>query len=791
VATSVALLVLLLGGRRARAQETVTQLAPLQLSTTTGEKPQSKVWFHAGRWWAVLPSRAVTPTGTWLWRLGADNRWTNVLRLSSSTSAKADVRPVGELAHVLLHAGSSQLVSLQYVAAQQTYLLWTQRPTPTTLSVSGSEIATIDVDSTARMWLATESSSDVLVYYSDSPYVTFHGPLVVAEDIDSDDISVVTALRLPGFAAIGVLWSNQNTQRFGFRLHPDGVDPMQWLPDEVPAAQSALHVGHGMGDDHMNVKVGADGTLYAAVKTSYNTSGFPQIALLVRHPDGEWDDLYEVDDEGTRPIVILNEAADSVRVVYRDDGGENIVYRDSMRSAIGFGARRTLMAGPLNDPTSSKDNWVDQAVVFAAGHSVLIRRPGAGGTTTTVTTSTSTTRVTTTSTSSTTSTTPPGGVTTVEVRIAVSSDDAEERPTGAVSLDSSDLELLEDGGIQTVGLRFPGVAVPRGATIVNAWVQFQVDEAASGATAVRLEAQATDNAPTFTTAVRSLSSRARTSAFVSWSPPAWPVINVAGAEQRTPNLAAVIQQIVDRPGWASGNALALIATGSGRRVAEARDGSLSGAPKLHVEYVAGGPTTPTTSTTVTPATSTTTTTQPGGVTSVNVRVAASADDAEEAPSGKVSLTSSDLELVTDTGAVQTVGMRFPGAAIPRGAIIVAAHVQLQVDEPTTVATTVQIRGQASGEAAAFTTALRNVSARPRTTAAVSWSPPAWPTTGAAGQDQRTPSLVGVIQEIVNQAGWASGNALALIVTGTGERVAESQNGAPQAAPLLHVEYRMP
>ena len=46
----------------------------------------------------------------------------------------------------------------------------------------------------------------------------------------------------------------------------------------------------------------------------------------------------------------------------------------------------------------------------------------------------------------------------------------------------------------------------------------------------------------------------------------------------------------------------------------------------------------------------------------------------------------------------------------------------------------------------------------------------------------------VIQEIVSQPGWASGNALALIVTGTGERVAESRDGAPEGAPLLHIEY---
>src|SRR6059036_2022737 len=124
-------LVLASMARLAVAQETITPLAPISVSTTTGEKPQSKLWFHAGRWWAVLPSKAVKPTGTWLWRLEADNRWTNVLRLSSSTKAKADAKTIGDVTHVLLHGGSPQLVSVEYDPAAGTYVPWALRPTPT------------------------------------------------------------------------------------------------------------------------------------------------------------------------------------------------------------------------------------------------------------------------------------------------------------------------------------------------------------------------------------------------------------------------------------------------------------------------------------------------------------------------------------------------------------------------------------------------------------------------------------------------------------------------------------
>jgi hypothetical protein len=60
--------------------------------------------------------------------------------------------------------------------------------------------------------------------------------------------------------------------------------------------------------------------------------------------------------------------------------------------------------------------------------------------------------------------------------------------------------------------------------------------------------------------------------------------------------------------------------------------------------------------------------------------------------------------------------------------------------------------------------------------------------GEAGLDQRTPDITSVVQEIVNRLGWVSGNSLAIIVSGTGARTAESFEGDSAGAPLLHVEY---
>ena len=397
--------VLAMSRGRALAQETITPLPKIPATSDTCCKPQSKVWFHAGHWWAVLPGSG----GTWLWRLEANHTWTDGFHLTSASSTRADAKVVGDVTHVFLHGSSSKLVSIEYDPLTDTYGPWSVRPTATAVSLPGSETATIDIDSEGRLWLSTEQKNNVKVFYSDYPYTAFTGPILLATNILEDDITVVTAI--PALNAVGVLWSNQNTQRFGFRIHNDGDPPdaSAWLPDEVPASQSALHIGGGLGDDHLHVAVASDGTLYAAIKTSYNSSNAPEIGLLVRRPagippGGTWDNLYQVDNLGTRAIVLLNEPADLVRVVYSSSsGGGNILYRDSLMSAIGFGPRKTLIAGSLNNSSSTKENWIDQLVVIASGHGALFTRPTSGSITTSTSTSTSTSRSTTSSTSTTSS----------------------------------------------------------------------------------------------------------------------------------------------------------------------------------------------------------------------------------------------------------------------------------------------------------------------------------------------------------------------------------------------------
>ncbi len=157
-----------------------------------------------------------------------------------------------------------------------------------------------------------------------------------------------------------------------------------------------------------------------------------------------------------------------------------------------------------------------------------------------------------------------------ESRVSSYSDDAEEQVgTGIMILNSSDLELVKDGTTQQlVGIRFANIKIPQGALIVEAYIEFQVDEEISSEqTDLTFYAHATENSPTFENG--NISKRDKTETWVDWkNVPKWTGIDNT---YTTPNLAPVIQQIVNMSNWQSGNAISIIITGKGSRVARAYD----------------------------------------------------------------------------------------------------------------------------------------------------------------------------------------------------------------------------
>lgn len=162
-----------------------------------------------------------------------------------------------------------------------------------------------------------------------------------------------------------------------------------------------------------------------------------------------------------------------------------------------------------------------------------------------------------------------------------SASDAEE-VNGSTYTTSPVLELgyKTDGTPQTTGIRFLGVAIPKGARITSAYLQFTAVTDKSEATNLTIVGQDAASGGSFSAAANNITSRTKTSARSSWQPGAW----VDGQRYNSSSIVGIVQEIVNRSDWQKGAAMVFVISGTGTRKAQSYDASSTLAPKLIVGY---------------------------------------------------------------------------------------------------------------------------------------------------------------------------------------------------------------
>ncbi len=156
---------------------------------------------------------------------------------------------------------------------------------------------------------------------------------------------------------------------------------------------------------------------------------------------------------------------------------------------------------------------------------------------------------------------------------------------GCLNLTSRNIDFGSFGlfgicGNRTNGLRFSDHGIPKGATIIDASIEFESSASSSFGTHLTFHGITSDFS-TFDGSQNSITSRSATGNTVTWnSVPSW----IANTAYTSPDLSSIIQEIVDLVNWDADSSILFKIDGTGFRQSYSYDFSPDRAAQLEVIY---------------------------------------------------------------------------------------------------------------------------------------------------------------------------------------------------------------
>lgn len=334
------------------------------------------------------------------------------------------------------------------------------------------------------------------------------------------------------------------------------------------------------------------------------------------------------------------------------------------------------------------------------------------------------------------------------IAIAASADDADElhggADTGGVTINAASITLRRHttnprGG----GFRFLGVLADRKSAITSAILTL-TPNANVGAGFEGVFYGELYRAPaTFAATAGNITNRPRTAASVAWTAGA-----ATADTAKTIDVTTIVQELVNKNDWTVGDNIALtlfgnITANTTAQTYYAYDGDPAKCASLAITYDNSAA-------------------EPVTIQTLSISPAASGDDAEQTGTTCViNGTSIAFREHTLAASRHNAGVRAV-LNLAAGNTIQSAYLRLVVKTASTLTGTCPIVADDSDDAGIFTTGANDITGRTQTTATVNWVG-ATDVTFRVGATGCSPSFPAVVQEIIDRAGWASGNHIAILV----------------------------
>ncbi len=325
-------------------------------SRPSSDKPQSKLWFTDGRWFAGMFD--VTDREYHIFRLNATHDWvdtgTVVDRRDSSHgdylwNEATQTLYVASVGPVQAVSGSAILVyRYAYNASSNQYSLASGFPVVVPNTALGAHTVTLVRDSSGHLWTVWPSGTQVLYSRSTDDGATWSVPAQVpaqaANPIRGGTYGQSDTATAVAFGnKVGIAWSDHDElpaasdNGFWFTAIAAGADPadagawsaLELLPSAVGDSERA--------DNHLNLKATSDGTIYGVGKTGKDTANCatnrqqPLAEAFERTPAGTWSAhlVATVGDCVSRPQIVISEQLDAAYVLMTSPNGGGAIYLKS------------------------------------------------------------------------------------------------------------------------------------------------------------------------------------------------------------------------------------------------------------------------------------------------------------------------------------------------------------------------------------------------------------------------------------------------------------------------------